>query len=210
MFSLSDTDLEGRILGCGDGPASFNAEATHQGARVTSIDPLYASTHMAIRERIAATFDGMLEETRRNADEFVWSSIGSVEELGQTRHSAMQTFLGDYDVGREQGRYVNAKLPLLPFDNASFDLALCGHFLSLYSLHFDQAFHLSAIQEMCRVAKEVRVFPLLALGGRRSPFVDPCADELDRSGFDVTIVDVPYEFQHGGNQMMRIRPAHDV
>ena len=25
MFALSTTDLEGRILGCGDGPASFNA-----------------------------------------------------------------------------------------------------------------------------------------------------------------------------------------
>jgi hypothetical protein len=28
MFTLSDADLNSRILGCGDGPASFNAEMT--------------------------------------------------------------------------------------------------------------------------------------------------------------------------------------
>jgi len=38
MFGLTDTDLEGRILGCADGPASFNAEATRKGIRVISCD----------------------------------------------------------------------------------------------------------------------------------------------------------------------------
>ncbi len=28
MFAIDDRDLDGGILGCGDGPASFNAEAT--------------------------------------------------------------------------------------------------------------------------------------------------------------------------------------
>jgi hypothetical protein len=60
---------------------------------------------------------------------------------------------------------------------------------------------------MCRVAAEVRIFPLLALGGARSPLVDLCAAELHDSGFSVAIETVPYEFQRGGNQMMRIRRA---
>ena len=34
MFALSDADLDGRLLGCGDGPASFNAVATRRGAKV--------------------------------------------------------------------------------------------------------------------------------------------------------------------------------
>jgi len=29
--------------------------------------------------------------------------------------------------------------------------------------------------------------------------------EFGRDGFDVSIEDVPYEFQRGGNRMMRIR-----
>jgi hypothetical protein len=38
MFALSGDDLAGTILGCGDGPASFNAEATALGHRVVSCD----------------------------------------------------------------------------------------------------------------------------------------------------------------------------
>jgi hypothetical protein len=42
MFGLSERDLAGRILGCGDGPACFNAEATDKGYTVISCDPIYA------------------------------------------------------------------------------------------------------------------------------------------------------------------------
>jgi hypothetical protein len=31
MFALTEADLGGRLVGCGDGPASFNAEATRRG-----------------------------------------------------------------------------------------------------------------------------------------------------------------------------------
>jgi len=55
------------------------------------------------------------------------------------------------------------------------------------------------------VAKEVRVFPLLALGGLPSPFVDTCGGMLREMGYDVSIQRVDYEFQRGGNQMMRVR-----
>ncbi len=30
MFALADTDLRSKILGCADGPESFNAEATQR------------------------------------------------------------------------------------------------------------------------------------------------------------------------------------
>jgi hypothetical protein len=38
MFALTEAQLSACILGCGDGPASFNAEATMLGADVTSVD----------------------------------------------------------------------------------------------------------------------------------------------------------------------------
>ena len=41
MFDLSEQDLNSKILGCGDGPASFNAEMTEIGHSVVSIDPVY-------------------------------------------------------------------------------------------------------------------------------------------------------------------------
>ena len=40
MFALSDADLQLKILGCADGPASFNAEASRLGHSVISIDPI--------------------------------------------------------------------------------------------------------------------------------------------------------------------------
>lgn len=205
MFAMTDDELRLRIVGCGDGPASFNAEATRRGAKVVSCDPIYRWEAADIRDRIASTYDDILDQTRCHAEEFVWSSIRSVEELGQVRMAAMQAFLDDYASGKVEGRYVEAELPTLPFADASFDLGLCSHFLFLYTTQLGEVFHRSAILEMCRVATEVRIFPLLALGGRKSPWVDQNLDYLRHLGFDVAVVKVPYEFQRGGDQMMRIR-----
>ena len=42
-------------------------------------------------------------------------------------------------------------------------------------------------------------------GSRPSPYVDMLVEAARNSGCDVSIEMVPYEFQRGGNQMMRIR-----
>ena len=207
MFALSGDDLARRILGCGDGPASFNAQATCRGAVVTSCDPIYQWDASQIRERIAVTYDQILDQARRNADEFVWESIASVDELGAVRMAAMQEFLDDYSHGKAAGRYLPAELPTLPFEDSSFDLALCSHLLFLYSLQLDEEFHHRSIRELCRVAREVRIFPLLALGGERSPYIDRVMARIRADGQDVSIERVPYEFQRGGNEMMRIQAA---
>jgi len=207
MFALSGRDFRLRILGCGDGPASFNAEATRRGAAVISCDPIYRLETGQIRERIAATYDEIIDQTRRNVDEFVWDTIPSVDELGRVRLAAMEEFLDDYARGKAEGRYVEAELPRLPFADVSFDLALCSHLLFLYSLQLDEEFHRASIQELCRIAHEVRIFPLLALGGQRSSHVDRSVAELRTAGRDVSLEDVPYEFRRGGNQMMRIRTS---
>jgi hypothetical protein len=207
MFALTEEDLRLRILGCGDGPASFNAEATRRGTRVISCDPIYRYDAEQLRQRIAATSGEILEQTRKNAGEFVWTTITSVEELGRVRLAAMNDFLDDYAAGKRDGRYLDAELPTLPFADASFDLALSSHLLFLYTTQLGEAFHRAAILEMCRVAREVRIFPLLALGAVPSPLVERVADELRSQRFVVSIEDVDYEFQRGGNQMMRIRPV---
>lgn len=58
---------------------------------------------------------------------------------------------------------------------------------------------------ICRVAGEVRIFPLLALGGVPSPYVASMTAKLRDLNYLVTIERIPYEFQRGGNEMMRIR-----
>jgi len=58
--------------------------------------------------------------------------------------------------------------------------------------------------EMLRVAREVRVFPLLDLDLQHSAHLDPVMAELRSTDFHPEIVNVPYEFQKGGGQMLRV------
>ena len=205
MFGLSDADLGLRILGCGDGPAAFNADLTRRGGRVVSLDPVYAFDAEQIRGRIAETYEAVMTQLRRNRNDFVWGVIPSVEELGKLRMAAMETFLVDFDAGKLAGRYLPGELPELPFADGEFDLALSSHFLFLYSEHLSQEFHLEALQEMLRVAYEVRVFPLLTLANELSPHLRFVTEQLASLGFGVEIRKVSYEFQRGGNQMLVIR-----
>jgi hypothetical protein len=208
MFALDDADLQRSIVGCADGPASFNAEATRRGASVVSCDPLYAFDAVRIRARIDETYVQVQEQTRQNAHDFVWDLIPTVEELGRVRMAAMDAFLADFASGLRDRRYLDAALPDLPFEQGAFGLALCSHFLFLYSSHFDEAFHVDAVREMARVADEVRVFPLLTLDGRPSPFVDPVRNAMRRLGWSAEIERVPYEFQRRGNHMLRMTRAN--
>ena len=203
MFHLSERQLRLKILGCADGPASFNAEMTKQGYSVVSCDPLYQFTTAQIQARIDFTYETVMAQTLANRELFVWKDIASPEELGDLRREAMNEFLADYDRGG-QGRYVAAELPELPFVSSSFDLALCSHFLFLYSSNLSLEFHGWAIKGICRVAKEVRIFPLLTHNAEPSPFVMPLIESFRKAGRQVSVERVPYEFQRGGNQMLRI------
>jgi hypothetical protein len=146
-----------------------------------------------------------MEQTRKNKNEFVWNHISSVEELGRVRMEAMKDFLYDYPAGRKEGRYIDASLPSLPFKDGAFDIALCSHFLFLYSEHLSEDFHIQSIKEICRVSSETRIFPLLELCAKKSRHLESIADRLGKDGLAVTIEKVPYEFQKGGNEMMKIK-----
>jgi hypothetical protein len=172
---------------------------------VISCDPIYRYDVDQLRKRIAATYDEIPEQTRRNAGTFAWTTIHSIDELGRVRMAAMNEFLDDYPAGRAEGRYLDAELPNLPFSDSSFALALSSHFLFLYTTQLGEAFHRAAIREMCRIASEVRIFPLLALDAIPSALIEPVVGELREQGFTASIDTVPYEFQRGGNKMMRIR-----
>jgi hypothetical protein len=209
MFALTDEDLGGHVLGCGDGPASFNAEATALGHRVVSGDPIYAFSAREIERRVGKCYDTVISQVKRNPDGFVWGYFRNPDHLGECRLAAMRRFVADFEAGKQEARYVAASLPDLPFPDGKFSLAVVSHLLFLYSEHLDLAFHIAAFQELLRVAAEVRVFPLLGLDRQWSPHVGPVREYLERAGFEVEIVAIEYEFQraddHTGNRMMQVR-----
>ena len=204
MFHLTDADLYRCILGCADGPANFNAQMLRNGHRIISCDPLYQCTSAQIKQRIDATYETVIGQTRHNQDKFVWDQITSPDELGRVRLAAMHDFLSDYDQGKRDGRYVAAQLPELPFVAGSFELAVCSHLLFFYADTLSLSFHHQAIDELCRVAYEVRIFPLLTYNAEPCPFVDSVTARLTQTGHWVSIEPVPYEFQRGGNKMLRV------
>jgi len=208
MFSLSAEDLDSRILGCGDGPASFNTELTKAGGSIVSLDPIYQFSSEQIHSRIDRVYPEVLSQVAKNRDNFIWDSIANVDELGHVRMQAMKSFLNDYEQGKMSGRYKEGKLPVLPFNNAEFDLALCSHYLFLYSDHVDQDQHFLSINELCRVANEVRVYPLLALDGKKSKHLESIINLLKTNGLDVSLQAVNYQFQKGATEMLVIKNVH--
>ncbi len=205
MFALSEADLSLSILGCGDGPAGFNAELTRRGGCMVSVDPVYVFDAPQINQRISETRKTVMTQIRKNHSDFIWKVIGSVEELERIRMKAMTIFLADYEIGKSQGRYIAGELPTLPFENGAFDLALSSHFLFLYSMHLSAEFHLQALREMLRVAREVRIFPLLALDGTASPHLSFVTESLASQSYRIERTPVQYEFQRGGNEMLIVK-----
>lgn len=204
MFDLSSEDLRRSILCCADGPAGFNAEAKRRGHSVVSCDPIYRFAAEAIRQRIEETYPLVIENTRKNRDAYLWNVIQSPDELGEVRMAAMHLFLNDYPLGVNEGRYLEMSLPELALPDDRFDLALCSHFLFTYSEHFSQSFHLASVLEMARVAREVRIFPIINLDGQPSPRLIPVMEKLKEKGLTAELLPVPYEFQRGGNQMLMV------
>ena len=203
LFNLSQDDLFKQIVGVGDGPASFNAEMAKLGHQIVSIDPLYSFTGQEIERRFYEVVDDVIEQVRRTPSDWVWAYHQSPEDLRDNRITALRTFLTDYELGKIQKRYRLGGLPhLSDVDDDVFDLALCSHFLFLYSERFDFEFHKAAVCEMLRVAREVRIFPLMTLMLERSPYVFPLVQWLREQGYEVRIQKVQYELQRGGNEML--------
>ena len=115
----------------------------------------------------------------------------------------MDRFLEDLPAGLERRRYRTDALPHLRFADGAFDLALCSHLLLLYSDALSLEFHLSAVEEMARVAGEVRVFPC-SRPTAPSPHLKPLVSALRDRGYAVEIRRVPYEVLRGGNEVLSV------
>jgi hypothetical protein len=105
-------------------------------------------------------------------------------------------------------RYLGASLPQLPFLDGAFDLVLCAHLLFVYAKRFDFTFHLEACRELVRVSRnEVRIHPLVGLGGKPYAELDRLCESLRAEGISSEIVLVDYEFFAGSDSMLVLKRA---
>ena len=205
MFSLEESDLALSTLGCADGPASVNAELHQQEKNYVSLDPIYQFSAKQIEKRIEETALVIAEQLEENRTDYLWGYYESPQRLVQIRRMAMDVFLADFAQQRSAGRYITGALPNLPFGDRAFELALCSHCLFSYSAQLDEDFHCQAILEMTRVAREVRIFPLLEINGERSRHLDGVLNFLKGKNLSWEIVSVDYEFQTDGNQLLILK-----
>lgn len=202
MFSLTEADFAGHVLDCAAGPSSFHADLQARGGRVVSVDRIYAASPGDIRGRVEAVRDDMMTQVRRQPGQFNWGFIRSPEHLERLRMGAMDTFLEDFASDAGHDRYHAQSLPTLDFADGAFDLALCSHYLFLYSDRLDEAFHVESVQELLRVAREVRIFPVTDLAGRESRHLAAVREQ-----FRTRRVAVAYEFLGGANEMLVVTGA---
>jgi SAM-dependent methyltransferase len=203
FFVLSDVPPFARILDCGSGPSSFAAEWNGHGRFVVAADPIYRLSGTDIAEDFEPTALRMLEGMRKAHGRFRWEHYGTPENVIQKRRDVLIAFLSDFQRAIHLGRYVAARLPELPFQSRSFDLVLCSHLLFLYSAELDLDVHVASMREMLRVAREVRIFPLLDMDGQPSLHLESAIQAL-RESAHVELVPVPFEFRPGDSRMLRL------
>src|SRR5690349_25141031 len=85
LFDMSERDLAATILGCGDGPASFNAEMSALGYSVISCDPIYAFSKEQIARRVQETYSPIVEQVRLKVENYVWTDFRDPDDLGPHR-----------------------------------------------------------------------------------------------------------------------------
>ncbi|WP_330630753.1 class I SAM-dependent methyltransferase [Halocatena halophila] len=206
MFDLEIETLADRtVLDCPSGAGSFVREAADRGAEITGVDMLYDQPPAVLKRRVQDDFGAVANQLPEKADLFEWNFYGTVAHRLELMERAIETFLSDYPTGRTEGRYVYGQLPTLPFADETFSLVLSAHLLFLYGDRLDFEFHLTAIRELCRVAsEEVRIFPLVGLDTEPYDRLDAVIEILAEDGYQPARIDVPFEFQQGATELLRI------
>jgi hypothetical protein len=202
FFALNPDRLPRRVVDCSAGASGFVAGATARGVEAVAVDPAYRLGAGDLADSAREGLAGAADIVAANPDHFVLDWYGSPERQREMRRTALEAFLADHDA--HPHRYVAAELPRLPFADASFDLALCSHLLFTWAEHLDEDWHEAALREMARVAREVRVYPLVHQGsGGPVGFLASVRDRLaDEGRLSTRLVPVPFRFQARADEML--------
>jgi hypothetical protein len=171
-----------------------------------AVDPLYGCTPEALATHVQIDYRRMLKQMREKPELLRFRSFRSIDDAEASRRSAAERFLADYEQHFVHNRYLGAALPQLPFLDGAFDLVLCAHLLFVYAKRFGFEFHLEACRELVRVSRnEVRIHPVVGLGGKRYAELDQLRSALSEEGIASEIVEVDYEFFKGSDSMLVLR-----
>ncbi len=205
LFGLDDEALSvGRILDCPAGASSFTAEGTKLGYDITACDILYAMEREPLEKKAREDTEAALSWAYKVKENYNWELYGGIEAHRAGRLKALEAFIRDFSLRDQRNRYVAAELPRLPFSVKSFSLVLSGHFLFMYGDRLSFDFHLKSVRELLRVGREVRIYPLTGLDGKRWPHMDELVRTVTREGVAAVETAVPFEFLKGADTMLKL------
>lgn len=205
MFGLNEEDLAGGVADVSAGGSSFVAGCRERGLSALAVDPVYGRSRDELAAAVRDAIDAGHAIIADHPDRFVWSYYGDLEGHRVVRAESASRFLADIQAHPQ--RYVAGELPRLPLRTGAVRRVLCSHLLFTWSDLLDEAWHLTAMRELVRVAdQEVRIFPLVTAGsGDAVPYLDEMLATLERQcGVRCRRQPVRYEFQRGGNTTLVI------
>lgn len=203
FFNLSIETLENKkILDCPSGVSSFIATAHQHGIEAYGCDIIYQFDPEAIVKQAELSIQKIYEDVTW-MEGFNFSFYGSVDKHKEFRTQALNHFVEDIN----KPYYSYETLPSLSYEDDAFDLLLSSHLLFVYDDRMSLEFHIQSIQEMLRVAKEVRIFPLVDFKNshhKEEKNFSPLVYEVLKH-FSAEIILVDFEFQPGANAMLCIQ-----
>ena len=202
MFDLQPEDYEKRILDFPASISSFNAQIHKKSPHVTSADAIYSKTSKEIREYAQTRFQMYQNYLIQHADDLLQKGADSLALIFDMWKTNKERFLADYEKGLEARRYQSVIMPSLPYETHQFDLALCSDYVFNRYAQNDCRPQ-DVVLELCRVAQEVRIFPLLTETGKVSEWLGPIMLELQQNNYGIEVREVSFENLKGGNAMMR-------
>ncbi len=204
MFELDNLPKNEHILDVASGVSSFCAEASAKGYNVTASDRIYTSGPLEIERKCRQDLNNVIEQLPSLVDLYIWNFFKDVRGLRTHREKAYKLFIEDFKTFGKK-RYVPVQYPLTDFKDEQFSVSLVSHFLFLYEDHINYDFHRTVIKELLRItSKEIRIFPIVNLRGKKSKYVDCLMRDNDFNNLKISIRKVGYEFLKNGNEMMLI------
>ena len=204
MFDLQESSFSMRFLEFQCGPSAFQYDLRGRSAHLVSYDDWFCLDKKAISGQIEESFETRLVQISAQPQSFNFSRYGGLEALVAYRREGVAHFLQDYDLGHAEGRYLPAATKTLAFEPFFFDYALSAHHFFSSIVPQTVEYHLTLLKELARVAKEVRIFPLVDANGVPSPLLGPVILALQQQHFGVEVREVSYQVQPKGNAMLRL------
>jgi hypothetical protein len=204
MFGLVDADFNASLLEYCSGVTAVNAELHARHQSMTSCDPWFANDLTHLEQLAHSNFKAAVHALQQRSPQSNSSHQTALAALIDTRRKGIEAGLNDYESGRSQKRYLPLENHRLPFDDFMFDIALCANWFFSDIKQQDVEFHVDSIRELVRVAKEVRIFPLVGENGEPSSLLGPTLLKLQQANFGVEIRKVDVHAPMNGDAMLRV------